>query len=726
MREDTSPEQTEDDAGAEGGFSRRSFVLGGSLAAATGLTMLGMGRPDRAAAATLEAAQGAASPQAEGPSRPNILFITADEYRYPVAYESDALEEFRSTHLVGEEALREDGLEFTNHYIMSSACAPSRTSVITGHYPSLHGVSQTSGAAKSAFEDDCYWLDPDTVPTMGDYFRAGGYDTYIKGKWHVSEADILIPGTKDALFSFDEHGVPIPSKEAAYLNADRLDGFGFSGWIGPEAHGTNPLNSASSAAGAIGRDPKFEDQIVGLLNDLATQDSGKPWLLYAGFLDPHDITTWGAGTLSNPAWNLEGQLDGSAVPAEPFDHSYAATATEDLSSKPSCQQSYVDTYPQMFQPTANTQDYRRFYYQLQQNVNGHIKKVLDTLASHPEMAANTIVVFSSDHGTMLGAHGGMFQKWHQAYEETTHVPFIIHSPTLFSGRQQIDAPTSHADILPTLLGLAGLDVEELQAELAATHTEIHPLVGRDLSAVIRGEVPPSTLDEPVYFMTDDEVSRGSMQRAPSGHMYESVIQPNHVETVIAMLPTGPGGAREKWKYSRYSDKPQFWSDPENTQTGDPATDIVTIVNGNVTQAGPKTAATTVKDSPVPNEYEAYNLAHDPLELNNLAGSTDPVVIAILAQLADVLEAQCSTKLVIPSSGVVPSQSASCVAPPTPPPPPPTTTTTSPSTSTTAPPSSSTSTVPGSTTTAVMDPLPQDATTSVSGGVSGKGRPRYTG
>jgi arylsulfatase A-like enzyme len=64
---------------------------------------------------------------------------------------------------------------------MSSACAPSRASFFTGQYPSLHGVSQTDGVAKNAIEPDVFWLDPDTLPTMGDYFRAGGYDTYYKG-----------------------------------------------------------------------------------------------------------------------------------------------------------------------------------------------------------------------------------------------------------------------------------------------------------------------------------------------------------------------------------------------------------------------------------------------------------------------------------------------------------------------------------------------------------------
>ena len=96
-----------------------------------------------------------------------------------------------------------------------------------------------------------------------------------------------------------------------------------------------------------------------------------------------------------------------------------------------------------------------------------------------------------------------------------------------------------------------------------THTEVHRLVGRDLSGVILGEVEPDQLTEPVYFMTDDEPSRGVQPDHPTGFMYQSVIQPCHVETVVTNLPTGRNGALEKWKYSRYSDNPQFWSDPQD-------------------------------------------------------------------------------------------------------------------------------------------------------------------
>jgi choline-sulfatase len=629
--------------------SRRRFIQGaGAAAAAAGLAQ----SPAAPAAA---ASIAPFKPRGRLRKRPNLLLILSDEYRFPVAYESSELKDFRTRYLTAEESLRQDGLEFTNHYIMSAACVPSRSSIFTGQYPSLHGDSQTPGAAKSSTEMDMFWLDPNTVPTMGNYFRAGGYDTYYKGKWHLSDADISIPGTYSPLLTFNSKGEPDPAAEEIYLAADRLGPYGFSGWIGPEPHGSNPLNSGSSAAGAIGRDEKFADQAVDLLHQLSGQrDRGRPWLVVNSYVNPHDVATWGALNLQNPSWNLRGQLTNSTVPYELFQPAeYAASSNENLVGKPHCQRDYVQLYPDVFQPLHNTVEFHRFYYQLQQNVNQQIQRVLDTLSAHPEMAANTIVIFTSDHGDLLGAHGGMYQKWHQAYEEATHVPFIVHNPALFAGRQALDALTSHADLLPTMLGLAGLDASQLQQELAGSHTEVHPLVGRDLSGVILGETDPSQVSGPVYFMTEDEFSRGFYQTTVEGVEYRSVAQPNTIETVVAYLATGDNGAREKWKYSRYSDNPQFWSDP--APPAGPARDAVTQISGNMNLPGHKKANTTVKTSPVPDQAEAYNLANDPLELVNLVHSNDPAVQSTIGQLETLLHEQCQAKLLKPSSGTVPGQ-----------------------------------------------------------------------
>jgi hypothetical protein len=131
------------------------------------------------------------------------------------------------------------------------------------------------------------------------------------------------------------------------------------------------------------------------------------------------------------------------------------------------------------------------------------------------------------------------------------------------------------------------------------------------------------------------------------------MQPNTVETVIAYLPTGTQGSQEKWKYSRYSDNPQFWSAPDPS-SGSPQ-DVMTLVDGNINLAGAKQAVTTVKTQPVPDESEAYNLSQDPLELVNLTHSTDPTVMATISELETMLHQQCQAKLLKPSSGTVPGQ-----------------------------------------------------------------------
>jgi len=580
--------------------------------------------------------------------KPNVLIIMDDEERYPPVYETPAIRAWRRRYLPAHEFLRCRGLEFTRHYAGSTACAPSRTTIFTGQYPSLHGVSQTNGAAKSAYDPDMYWLDPNTVPTLGDYFRAAGYRTYYRGKWHISAADILVPGTKDALLSYEaQTGVPKPAVEQYYQNADRLEDFGFTGWIGPEPHGPNPHNSGSSARiGVSGRDIAYGDEVVALLRELDGSDDRTPWLLVASFVDPHDIALYGALSRAHPQFEFSVDPTVPDVPPPP-------TFRESFATKPRCQLSYRRTYGEAFQPLVETDHYRRLYYQLQSNVDRQMLRVLDALQSS-SFYEDTIVVFFSDHGELLGAHGGLTQKWYCAYEEAVHVPLIFYNPHLNARPRAVDMPTSHIDLLPTLLGLAGINVAAVQGTLRADHNEVHPLPGRDLSPLIRGEDCPVRAWEPVYFMTDDDVTRGLGQQNFLGWNYNSVIQPNHVETVITALP-GPAGP-EIWKYSRYFDNPQFWTNPGQYD------DVLR-------EFGPRGVAwdnisaavcfTTQKNNPVPEEYEMYNLTADPLETMNLA---DPYYATaasrvIQRQLSVMLYEQCRRKRIYPSGGAVPGAPA---------------------------------------------------------------------
>ena len=582
--------------------------------------------------------------------RPNFLIIMVDEERYPPVYETPEIRAWRTTNLPAQALLRRHGLEFKRHYTGSTACCPSRATIFTGQYPSLHGVTQTTGAAKSPFDADMFWLDPNTVPTMGDYFQTAGYQTYYKGKWHISDADILIPGTHNSLPSYNpNNGVPDPETGRFYFNSNRLAGYGFNGWIGPEPHGRNPRNSGSSARfGLSGRDVVFAGEVVELIQALsfeAAEAEQAPWLIVASFVNPHDIAIYGALSKITPTFKFE--LDDTVPPVPP-----PPTFRQPFTTRPRCQRSYRRTFGEALQPLVETTFYRQLYYQLQKNVDRQIIRVLDSLYRSPFLQ-NTIVIFTADHGELLGAHGGLAQKWYCAFEEVLHVPLIFHHPVLFKGYRSEEMLTSHVDLLPTMLSLAGIKESEILDVLSLDHTEARPLAGRDLSPLILGKGEPERAGEPIYFMTDDDVTRGLDQHNFLGWDYNSVIQPNHIETVIASFPATEGGGRQEiWKYSRYFDNPQFWTDPgqkDNVlrQFGK-RTRIWGGIKGEI-------CANTEKTEPVPEEYELYNVTTDPCETANLADPryATPESRAMQKCLSVLLMQQCQQKRLAPGSGAVP-------------------------------------------------------------------------
>ena len=159
------------------------------------------------------------------------------------------------------------------------------------------------------------------------------------------------------------------------------------------------------------------------------------------------------------------------------------------------------------------------------------------------MADDTIVIFTSDHGDMLGAHGGMKQKWYNVFDESIRVPLVVRGPGVVATPGGVDIPTSHVDLIPTLMGLAGIDAERAAEGVAAHHDEAQPLTGRDLSGIIFGKESVDTLTSPVYFMTEDDVSRGQSQRNMfTGKPYDPVAGPTCIESVVAALPTGADGS----------------------------------------------------------------------------------------------------------------------------------------------------------------------------------------
>jgi len=383
------------------------------------------------------------------------------------------------------------------------------------------------------------------------------------------------------------------------------------------------------------KDPFTADETIELLQHLDDGESDDPWLAVCSFLNPHDDSFFGIVALTQGL-----RYHPSAVPH--IDQS--PTRHEDLSTKPRCQQSMVDLWSRLGAPQPWNETHLKFYYQLQATVGDQITRVLDALQASGAYE-DTIVVFSSDHGDMQGAHGGMHEKWHNAYEEALNVPFIVSSPLLPGGAREFEIPTNHADLIPTLLGLVGIEHDEALAKLQVDHIDARPLVGRDLSDAIRALAPEPSA-EPVLFMTDDEISEGTahgaspFQRvARATRTFSTIEQPNHIETVIAEVDVD--GEQHLVKFSRYHDNQQFWTVPGERDERLRGRKTITITE------------------PEPDEYELYDITADPREERNLAHPTyaDDRSRALQATMLGLLSKQLAAKRLTPSAGERPGYRA---------------------------------------------------------------------
>lgn len=462
--------------------------------------------------------------------KPNFLVITIDEERYPTKYETEELKQWRKENLRFQTKFAKRSTVFHNHYTNTTACCPARATLHTGQYPLVHSVTQTYGIAKNADDPEMFWLDKNTVPTMANYFRENGYVTKIKGKWHISDSEIKYKNGQ-TMNTYDNEGNRVEDLEEIYLEKNPLKNYGFSSsWVGPEPHGKDPLNSASSAKKpAKGRDQSFMEQTIEELDHLDKLD--KPWFLVSDLVDPHDITLFGLFT-DTPTSGFEFDID-PTLPKKLFTDEFEKSLLENLDTKPAAQKAYRDLYKEAVQPIVDLDKYHRIYYTLQKKVDRKICKIWKKLRSL-DSYEDTIVLFLSDHGDMQASHGRMFQKWHNAYQESIHVPLMIGGPPLGNRHADVYELTSHIDILPTLLGFAHADVDHIRNKFVKTFSLALPLPGRDLSKQIKDHTFDFLERKPFYFYTEDEPFKGENQINSLCKPYEAVPQPCHVQAVIAV------------------------------------------------------------------------------------------------------------------------------------------------------------------------------------------------
>lgn len=552
----------------------------------------------------------------EASDRPDIIIVMTDEERATVPYESDEVLAWRQRALTGRRWFDEHGVSFGHHYTGSLACVPSRPTIFTGQYPDLHGVTQTDGIGKSFDDSRMRWLRRGEVPTLGNWFRAAGYDTHYDGKWHISHADLTDPATGGPLATNNDDGGVDPAAVQRYLDADPLAPFGFSGWVGPEPHGAGLANSG------FRRDPLIADRVVAWLKDrYARRRAGdaaalRPFLLVASFVNPHDIVLF-------PTWAVRSPL--AASPLDPPPVPAAPTATEDLRTKPAAQIAFREAYYSGYGPAPaiqqvydrGAQRYRDLYYRLHAEVDGPIDRVRRAVTEGG--SADAVLVRTADHGDLLGAHGGLHQKWFNLYDEATRVPFVIARIGAHATEPRlVRAPTSHVDLVPTLLAAAGVDVAATAATLSESFSEVHPLPGRDLMPIVDGV--PDDESRAVYIMTRDNMLEGDTGASGLARLLNRTMNPPaplriripaHTAANFEGLVTRVDG--HLWKLVRTFDDPGTWTEPGVRHLA---------ANGLGGEA--------YRTSPLDDQWELYDLTDDPIEAVNRW--TDPDLHDLRAQL----------------------------------------------------------------------------------------------
>ena len=552
--------------------------------------------------------------------RPDIVILMTDEERAIPPYEADDVLAWRRRVLPGQRWFDEHGVTFTRHYTGSLACVPSRPTMFTGQYPDLHGVTQTDGIGKVADDSRMRWLRPGEVPTLGNWLRAAGYDTHYDGKWHISHAD-LHDASGRTLATNDDDGVVDEAAVQRYLDADPLAPYGFSGWVGPEPHGAGMANCG------LRRDPLIADRVLAWLEDRYARrragdaDALRPFLLVASFVNPHDIVLF-------PTWALRSPLKPSHL--DPPHVPEAPTADEDLRDKPAAQIAFREAYYSGYGPAPVIQKvydrfaqrYRDLYYRLHAEVDAPINRVRRVVTDGG--SENAVLVRTADHGDLLGAHGGLHQKWFNLYDEATRVPFSIARIGKQANRiRTITTPTSHVDLVPTLLGAAGVDVDSVAETLRQSFSEVHPLPGRNLMPVVDGAQADE--ERPVYLMTRDNMLEGDSGASGLGRVLKRTANPPaplriripaHTAANFEGLVVAIDG--HLWKLVRSFDDPSTWTEPGVRHLA---------ANG--------LGGDVYRTSPLDDQWELYDLTDDPIEVDNRW--TDPALHELRQRLRMLLK-----------------------------------------------------------------------------------------
>ncbi|KAI1077318.1 choline-sulfatase [Whalleya microplaca] len=367
--------------------------------------------PRSPVAATNGHRQPAAASASPDSKQPNILFLMADQLAAPLLKMYNPESQIKTPNLDG---LAAKSVQFDSAYCPSPLCAPSRMSLISGQLPMKVGAYDNASQIGS------------DVPTYAHYLRLHGYHTALAGKMHF---------VGDQLHGYETR-----------LTSDIYPGdFGWAvNWDEPERrlewyHNASSIHQAGPCvrSNQLDYDEEVMYKSTQFLYDQVREGPDKrPFCLTVSLTHPHDPYT-----IEEKFWDLYEDVDITLpkvkIPKEEQDaHSKRLMKVCDL-----WDQNFTDD---------QIKRARRAYYGAVSYVDDCIGRILRTL-KNCRLDENTIVVFSGDHGDMLGERGLWYKMSY--FESSVRVPLLISDPRF--APHHVKQNVSTLDILPTLCDLVG-------------------------------------------------------------------------------------------------------------------------------------------------------------------------------------------------------------------------------------------------------------------------------
>ena len=399
--------------------------------------------------------------------QPNFLILMVDQLT-GTFWEDGPASFLQVPHL---RALHERSVNFCNAYSPSPLCTPARGSFMSGMLPSRSTVYDNAAEF------------PSSLPTFAHYLRRAGYYTALSGKMHFVGADQL-HGFEDRLTT-DIYPADFGWTPDWRVPYERVDW-----WY-------HNLSSVTEAGVALTSNQlEYDDEVVyharrTLLN-IARRRDDRPFCLTASFTHPHDPYT------ARPQyWDLYEEID---IP-DP-----ATASLGEGERDPHSQRIFDAVDANRFHVTPeHVRNARRAYCANISYLDENIGTLLNTL-DETGLSDDTIILFVSDHGDMLGERGLWYKM--NFFEGAARIPLSISAPGKFTPRS-VKMPATAMDVLPTLLELAGV---------ASSDIVMQP-DGQSLVAAALGNEDPERIVAAEYMAEGSVASLIMLRQGPWKYIY---------------------------------------------------------------------------------------------------------------------------------------------------------------------------------------------------------------